>query len=263
VTSTNAQALQISNLHVGYGRHKIIEALSLSPLTPGSITALLGPNATGKTTLLRGLAGLLPVQGSIKLGETELTVLNPAAYAAQVTYMPQSLPQRVALTVLEATLSALMSSPSSVGNGSDARLAVMNCLTRLGIDNLALRSLDQLSGGQRQLASLAQSLIRQPDVLLLDEPTSALDIHHQLRVMKLVREITKERGMIVVAVLHDLALACRWCDRIVILRDGHVEADGAPAKALTPEILARVYHVEARVERCSHGFMQVHVDQAI
>jgi iron complex transport system ATP-binding protein len=257
-----APHLAIERLSVGYGRRAIIENLSLPAITGGGVTALIGPNAAGKTTLLRALAGLVPAKGSIRLDEVELTSLSIAGHARHVTYMPQALPQRVALTVFEATLSALMSARDGLPT-KEAHERALDALARLGIAELAMRGLDELSGGQRQLASLAQSIVREPTVLLLDEPTSALDIHHQMRVMQLVAELARERSIIVVIVLHDIAQAARYARRIVVLENGAIAADGAPGEAITPETLARVYKVEARVERCSHGFLQVIVDRAV
>lgn len=258
-----APRLSIDGLSVGYGRRKIIENLSLPAISGGAVTALIGPNAAGKTTLLRALAGLVPAKGSIRLDDVDLTALSVAGHARHVTYMPQALPQRVALTVFEATLSALMSSRGDALSTAEAHARALNALARLGIADLAMRGLDELSGGQRQLASLAQSIVREPTVLLLDEPTSALDIHHQLRVMQLVAELAREGGIIVVIVLHDIAQAARYAQRIVLLEQGTIAADGPPDAAITPATLARVYKVEARVERCSQGTLQVIVDRAV
>lgn len=256
-------ALHVEGLSVGYGARRIIEELSLPAIEGGAVTALVGPNAAGKTTLLRALAGIIPSRGKVRLDELELSRLSIAGHAAHVTYMPQALPQRVALTVLEATLSALMSSRGWGATGGAEREKALTTLARLGIADLALRGLDELSGGQRQLASLAQCIVREPAVLLLDEPTSALDINHQLRVMQLVEELARERGIIAVVVLHDIALASRWCRRLVVLSNGTVAADGPPETAVTPDLLARVYGVEARVECCSRGYVQVMVDRAL
>ncbi len=256
-------ALHVEGLSIGYGRRQVIDKLDISAIEGGRVTALIGPNAAGKTTLLRGLAGLVKTRGTVRLDEIELTALSIARHAQHVTYMPQALPQRVALTVLESTLSALMSSKGGTPPAATARLKAMETLDRLGISGLAMRGLDELSGGQRQLASLAQSIVREPRVLLLDEPTSALDIHHQLRVMQLVEELARERGIIVIIVLHDIAQAARYAQRIILLEQGAIAADGTPAQAITPQTLARVYKVEARVEPCSRGFLQVIVDRAI
>jgi iron complex transport system ATP-binding protein len=246
-----SDALEISGLTAGYGARRIIGGLDLPALQPGTVTSLIGPNAAGKTTLLRALAGLHPASGHVRLGGRELLSLPLAEHARAVTYMPQSLPQRVALSVLEAVAGALRASPVEGPPLSDAALMAraLEVIELVGIGHKALAGLDHLSGGQRQLASLAQALARGPRVLLLDEPISALDLYYQLRVMKLVRQLAQERGMIVVMVLHDLAIAARWSDRVVVLHEGRVMADGPPAEAISARVLAEVYKVAGRVEQ--------------
>ena len=125
------------------------------------------------------------------------------------------------------------------------------------------RRLDRLSGGQKQLAGLAQALAREPRLLLLDEPTSALDLHYQLRVLDLAREAAAERGMTVMIVLHDLQAAARVSDRIAVMAKGRLVAFGAPDEAVTPEILGEVYRVSARVQRCDRGVLQVMIDDVL
>lgn len=247
--------LVISALGTGYGRHRVVDGLDLAPIAPGTVVSLLGPNAAGKTTLLRAIAGLQPAEGSIRLGTRELLSMALADRARIFTYMPQSLPQRVALTVLEGVIGAMRASPAGGEVVPDAMIAerALDVIERVGIGHLALSELNHLSGGQRQLASLAQALVRQPRVLLLDEPISALDLHYQLRVMKLVRALARERAMIVVMVLHDLSMAARWSDRVVLLANGRLVADGTPAEAITAPVLADVYKVAARVETEADG----------
>lgn len=257
-------SLKLSGLSVGYARRKVIDDLTLPPIVPGHVVSLIGPNAAGKTTLLRAIAGLHPAEGSLHLGKRELLALPLADHARLVTYMPQSLPQRVALSVLEGVIGALRASPVAGPMLSDTELLdrAMDVIERVGIAPLAMSGLDHLSGGQRQLASLAQALVRAPRVLLLDEPISALDLHYQLRVMKLVRALARERGMIVIMVLHDLAIAARWSDRIIVLSNGKVAADGEPAEAITASVLADVYKVVARVEGGQAG-LRIEIDDII
>jgi iron complex transport system ATP-binding protein len=178
--------------------------------------------------------------------------------------MPQSLPQRVALTVLEAVIGALRASPvdGPLLSDDDLLARALDVIERVGISHLAMSGLDHLSGGQRQLASLAQALVRSPHVLLLDEPISALDLHYQLRVMKLVNALAREKGMIVIMVLHDLAIAARWSDRIVVLSGGKIAADGTPAEAITADVLADVYRVAGQVEPQGHH-LRVTIDDII
>jgi len=261
----SAAALSVSGLRVAYGRKVIVENLTLPPLRPGTLTALVGPNAAGKSTLLRGIAGLVPgTRGQVRLGERDLLALSIPDRARHLAYMPQGLPGGVALTVMETLVGALRAVPTTLApDGAAAAAHALRTLESLGIGHLALRTLDRLSGGQRQLVGLAQALAREPDVLLLDEPTSALDLRHQVSVMALVRETVLRSGLVGVVVLHDLALAARFSDRLVALSDGTVQADGTPEETLTPDLLARVYEVEARVERCSHGHLLVLADAPI
>ncbi len=263
--TAGADTLRVTGLAAGYRGRPVIRNLDLPLLNAGEVHSLIGPNAAGKSTLMRALAGLLPATGSAFLGERALLKLPLAERARFITYMPQTLPQGVALTVLETVISALRASPvSEVSLDSHAASRrALHVLDRIGIAHLAMEGLDRLSGGQRQLASLAQALVREPRVLLLDEPISALDLQYQLRVMKLVRELAREHGMIVLVVLHDLQVAARWSDGVVVLSHGKVVATGTPAQAITPDVLARVYEVSARVEHCSNGTLQIMVDDVL
>lgn len=266
VVDTAPGTLQVSELSTGYRDRPIIQRLSLPPMAAGEVHSLVGPNAAGKSTLLRALAGLQSATGSVRLGGQELVGLPLAEHARRVTYMPQTLPQGVALSVLESVLGALQASATgnpALDGHEAAQERAAAILARVGILHLALEGLDHLSGGQRQLVSLAQALVREPRVLLLDEPISALDLQHQLRVMRLVRELSRERGMIALMVLHDLQISARWSDGIVMLAQGAVVATGTPAEAITPQTLARVYGVQARVEHCSHGGLQIMVDDVL
>ncbi|MGP9812889.1 ABC transporter ATP-binding protein [Rhodopseudomonas sp. NSM] len=241
--------LLIAHLSTGYPRRPVIRDLTLPPLPAGKLIAFVGPNAAGKSTLLMALAGLLPSTGTIALGDHNLSELSARDRAKVMAFTPQSLPQGVALTVIESVIVALRASataePSLPGASTAQRAAA--ALDRLGIAELALEPLDQLSGGQRQLVSLAQALVRDPTILLLDEPTSALDLRHQIVVMDTLRRLAAE-GHIVVVVLHDLNLAARWADYVVVFDHGACAAAGAPAEALTAGIIAEVYGVVARIE---------------
>lgn len=254
------RGLAISGLTAGYRGRAVVRDLTLAPFAPGQITALVGPNAAGKSTVLRALAGLLPARGMVRFQGEDLFALSRAERAAKIGFMPQALPQGVALTVIETVIAALRAVPAGVPLTAHAvRARAANLLVQMGIGALALEPIDRLSGGQRQLVSLAQAVVREPGVLLLDEPTSALDLRHQALVMGLLRRLAGE-GRVVVVVLHDLALAARHADHMVVLNHGGCAAEGAPRDAITPDMLARVYGVAGRVEPCSRGSLQVMVD---
>ncbi len=255
---TAVPPLEIRQLSAGYGKRNVLRGLSL-PIAAGRITALVGPNGAGKTTLLRALAGLVPASGTVGFGAQDLLTMSADARAAMMAFMPQFLPQRMSLTVLESVITALRASPwqPERTEATGFRDAALDALDRLGIVDLALSPFDQLSGGQRQLASLAQALVRQPRLLLLDEPTSALDLRHQIQVMDLIRAFA-HGGAIVIAVLHDLQAAARWADCIVVMRDGQVYSNGPPASAITGTMLTDVYGINASVELTSRGELHIH-----
>ncbi|TPW36731.1 ABC transporter ATP-binding protein [Oecophyllibacter saccharovorans] len=259
-------ALKVSYLNVAYGRRTVIPDLTLAPLQPGQVTALLGPNGSGKSTFLRAVAGLTPSrvlqdrgsEGGIWLGRACLSNMNSAERAKLSAYLPQTLPPAVHLQVLEAVMVARRAGTPMGAEQALAESVAM--LERLGIADLALRYLDELSGGQRQLVGLAQALVRKPDLLLLDEPLSALDLRHQVAVMEAVRQQTRERNMVTLLVVHDLNIALQRADDVVFLKDGQCVAQGKAQEVTTPEVLAKVYGVQARLEVCGQGRPHVLVD---
>lgn len=250
--------VEIRNFHTGYPKRTIISNLNVPLLPRGKITVLLGPNGCGKSTLMRALAGLNRAQGELWLNGEDLMALPFARRAERVVYLPQSLPAGVHLHVLESIIVAQRASGGRSNAASEAE--VMALLEQLGIAHLALSYLDQLSGGQKQLVGLAQSLIRRPDLLLLDEPLSALDLNYQFHVMDLVRRETRLRNMVTVVVVHDINIALRHAEHVLMLQNGELIADGLPEEVITPESLARVYGVRGRIERCSQGTPQVLID---
>lgn len=250
--------LSLRGFGAGYHKRQIIHDLTIPHLPRGKVTILLGPNGSGKSTLLRAMAGLNSAQGQLLLDNEDLLTQPFAQRAEQVVYLPQSLPAGVHLHVLE---SIIVAQRASGGLHSAAKQAqVMELLRQLGIEHLALHFLDQLSGGQKQLVGLAQSLIRQPSLLLLDEPLSALDLNYQFHVMDLVKRETQQRNIVTVVVVHDINIALRHGDHVLILKKGELVADGKPDEVITPESLALVYGVRGRVEPCSQGMKQVIID---
>ncbi len=251
--------LQISDLAVAYGKREIISGLTVQALVPGTVTALLGPNGTGKSTLLKALAGMARTpRGRITLDGAELNRASLEERARHVVYLPQSLPAAVHLRVFESVLVA--GNATTAGARRPDVTQVYALLERLGIGHLAMHFLDQLSGGQKQLVGLAQALIRKPRLLLLDEPLSALDLNYQFHVMELLRHETRQHDLITVIVLHDVNIALRHTDHALLIRDGALLADGPPRSVITPATLADVYGVRGRIEPCSQGVPQVLID---
>jgi len=237
-------SLTVENVSLAYGRTPVLERVSLPTLAAGTVTALIGPNAAGKSSLMRCIAGQVRFTGRIRLDGQDLAGLGMRERSRRLAYLPQELPARASLSVVEAVLLAAKQEAGWLVADQDLA-AVERVLARLGITALAERQLNELSGGQAQMVSLAQALVREPRVLLLDEPTSALDLRHQLEVLALVAEAARERETIVMAAVHDLNLAARHADRILVLEEGTLAAAGTPREVLTPALLEAVYGVDA------------------
>ncbi|OXY81581.1 ABC transporter ATP-binding protein [Oceanimonas doudoroffii] len=251
--------LHIENLRVGYARRPVLNGLSPRPVAPGTLVGVIGRNGAGKSTLLKTIAGLLPSDGRVLFNGAPLDFRRRAR---TLGYLPQSLPQASSLLAYETVFSACR----AVHGGLDKAQLEQNMervFDRLGIRELALRRLDQLSGGQRQMIGLAQVLVRQPEMLLLDEPTSALDLHWQLNVLQCVQQFSRERGTLSLVAIHDINLALRFCDQLWVLGDGRLLAEGPAREVLTPAVLRAAYGVEGRVETCSRGLPIVLCDQAL
>ncbi|NHO19397.1 ATP-binding cassette domain-containing protein [Acetobacter oeni] len=240
------------------GRRLVLDAVETGPLPGGTITALLGANGSGKSTLLRAIAGLFPVQGPVWLGPHDLGAMRAPERAKYCAYMPQTLPPPIHIQAMETILISMQAGGTRAND--HAFKTAESVLACLGISDLALRFLDELSGGQRQLVGLAQALARSPALLLLDEPLSALDLRHQFEVMRMLRRETEARNMITVIVLHDLTMALRRTDAAVMLSTGRVIARGAVEDVITPAGLSQAFGVQARIERSTQGDPVVLVD---
>lgn len=239
--------IRAEQVRFSYGTMPVLNGIDVELDQRCRVTALIGPNAAGKSTFLRCLAGLLRPRGSVQLDGRPLASISPADRASLVTYLPQDLPNSAALTVFEAVLVARRQVRAGWRVGPEDVEAVASVLERLGIAALAARHLNELSGGQRQMVAVGQALAVSPRVLLLDEPTSSLDLHHQLELLTLVTELAAERRMTVVLAVHDLNLAARFSDQILVMAHGRIVARGRARDVITPELLRDVYRVDAQV----------------
>lgn len=238
--------LDVNEVAAGYGKRKVLRGASIRTLKPGTVTGLLGPNAAGKSTLMTTLAGIRkPMSGEMVLTRDNERVIG-SELRDVVGYVPQDLPASASLTAFESVLVSGRRAGRLRVRGSEIEHTAA-ALRKVGIEHLADRFVGELSGGQRQLVAVAQMFVRDPEVMLLDEPTSALDLRHQVELLKLVRAEVASRSSLALVAIHDLNLAARYCDELVMLHDGHVVAQGSPADVLTPDLLARVYGIRARV----------------
>lgn len=218
---------------------------------PG-VTAVIGPNAAGKSTLLRCLCGLLKPEGTVQLDGRDLRGVPASQRSYLISYLPQDLSTQAVLSVVEAVLLGRLHGLGWRPSEEDLRV-VTELLDELDLAELAERSITELSGGQLQMVALAQALAREPSVLLLDEPTANLDLEHQFEICTLMRELTASRQMTTVMALHDLNVAARFADTVYVLRQGTVHARGSAAEVMTDAMISSVYRVNAHVTLCADG----------
>jgi iron complex transport system ATP-binding protein len=240
-------SLLVSGLSVQKSGKAILSDVSLAA-PAGQVTGLIGPNGAGKSTLLAAMLGLEPATGSATFDAQNLPSMPRRDRARMVAFVEQSASTEERLTVRDVVAlgripheAAWQSAPSP----EDAVIIDM-ALTETGMTSFAARRFDTLSGGEQQRVHLARALAQEPRLLLLDEPTSHLDIRGQLQLLALLRHKAAQ-GMTVVLALHDLNLAARFCDHLVVLSDGALAAEGVPRAVLTPDLLSSVYGVAARL----------------
>ena len=214
----------------------------------GELVGLIGPNGAGKSTLLRAISGILRHRdGAVRLEGRDLESLSSREVAATLALIPQIAPYTHGFTAIELVL---MGRYPHLGRfqieGSEDDRIARESMRLTETEQFAGRTLDTLSGGERQRVFVSRALTQQPRVLLLDEPTSNLDVFHQLKVFDLVRRLVDD-GLTAVAAIHDLNMAARYCDRLVLLSGGRVIAEGTPGEVLTPEAIERAFGVNAAV----------------
>jgi len=242
--------LELDAVTAGYDGEPVVSDVSLRA-DPGTVTCLLGPNGAGKSTLLRCLTGLLsPLSGTVRLGGDDLASLSRREVARRVGYVPQTETDGYPATVFEAVLLGRRPHAGWQPSASDHE-AVADALETLGISELAMRDVGSLSGGQRQQVALARALAQEPAALVCDEPTSDLDVRHELGALTLLCE-QAAAGTAAVIAMHDLTLAARYSDRLVVLHDGEVLVQGEPS-VLTPEVVETVYGVAVSVYEDESG----------
>lgn len=248
MTERDVYAITASGLRVGYGGREVVSDVDLA-LRAGSVTAIIGPNGSGKSTLLRTLSRLLtPDEGSVAVAGRPLSGMRTRDIAKSMAFLPQAPIAPEGMTVGELVARGRHPHQSLLRQWSTRDAAEVEAALELtGLADLADRDVQTLSGGQRQRAWIAMSLAQDTGILLLDEPTTYLDIAHSVEVLDLVDHLCVDLGRTVVMVIHDLNLAIRYADDLVVLHEGRIAAQGAPERVVTERLLETVFGLSARV----------------
>ncbi len=241
-------SITLSGVTAGYARDKpVVDNINLTIRT-GEVTVLIGPNGCGKSTLLKTIGRILrPRAGSIHVDDLDVLRNDPKRVARTIAYLPQSPVVPTAISVEQLVGYGRAPHQSLLGLRSPLDIEKVDAaITTTGLDDLRHRPVAELSGGQRQRAFIAMALAQDTPYVMFDEPTTFLDIRHQVETLDLVREL-HDAGRTSILVLHDIAQAARYGDRLVVMNEGHIVAEGTPADVVTPDLIASVYGLDCSV----------------
>ncbi len=238
--------MKINDVVFSYSSLKVLDSVCLD-LNESKFVCILGPNGVGKSTLVHCINRILkPQEGVVLLDQTNVQDMGLKEVARKVGYVPQASTDMFPLTVVDTVL--MGRHPHSGWSTNEADLDIVTgILSMLEIEDLAMRSFDELSAGQKQKVLIARGLAQEPQLLLLDEPTSNLDIRHQLEVMELLGELVRSRKLLVVMVSHDLNITARYADLVIMMKGGKIFDAGTPEQVFTENNIRSVYGVEAQV----------------
>ena len=243
----------MDKLEYGYDpKYPVLKGIDLR-LDKPEFVCIMGPNGVGKSTLIHCINKILkPTGGSVLLDGRDVSEMKLKEVAEHLGYVPATSEDSFPLTVVDTVMVGLQND-FRFGTTKDDLARVYDVLRLMKIEHLAMRNFNELSAGQHQKVVLARGLVRTPPAVLLDEPTSNLDIKHQIEVVKVLSRLPRERGMLVVMISHDINITAKFADRIVMIHDRNIYADGRPEDVLTPENMRTVFNVDARFEYDERG----------
>jgi len=237
--------ITVNNLKFSYQSTQILHDLTFE-IGSGELICLVGPNGSGKTTLIRCIDNILRPIGSILLDGRNIRDMGRREIAGMIGYVPQTGSKIAAATVFDVVM--MGRTPHMGWRSQDSDLShVEEAIRLLGIEDLVDREYNELSGGQQQRVLIARAIAQDPKLLLLDEPTNSLDIHHQLEALTIIRHLSHTTGITVIMAVHDLTIAARYADRLMMLKGGNIVGVGCPQDLITEERIREVYHVESRI----------------
>ena len=237
-------SLKISNF---YYKHPSKFSLNNISLTfDNNITAIIGPNGSGKSTLMKCIVNILKYEGEMHYQGNLINKHKNEFIKQKVGYLPQASQNNASITVFEAVLLGLINTLTLKINETQKQ-KVNDILEAFELQYLAQSKISELSGGQLQMVLLAQSIIKEPEILILDEPLNNLDIHRQLALLKTISKLATEKKMIVIIVMHDINLASRYADNIVVMKDGDIYSQGTPEEVITKLMLKEIYKIDSEI----------------
>lgn len=237
--------ITVNDLNFSYQSTRILHDLTFE-IKSGGITCLVGPNGSGKTTLIRCIDTILRPTGTILIDGRNIRDMGRRAAAEMIGYVPQTGARIAAATVFDVVMMGRTPHMGWRSKDEDLRY-VEEAIHLLNIEELVDREYNELSGGQQQRVLIARAIAQHPRVLLLDEPTNSLDIHHQLEALSIIQRLSKETGITVIMAVHDLTIAARYADHLMMLKDGRIIGIGEPEDLITEERIREVYQVESRI----------------
>jgi iron complex transport system ATP-binding protein len=248
--------LEINNLSFGYNGHPILDNLNFK-VKFGEVLGIVGPNGSGKSTMLKCMNRILKTEkNSILLEGKDVSTIGLKDLAKTMGYVPQSSKNVFPFTVFDVVLMGRRPYIQWSLGRNDKEI-VAKILEYLGIADLGMRYFNELSGGEQQKVIIARALAQQPEIMLLDEPTSSLDIRHQLDILCILRTLAERKHCSVIISMHDLNLACRFSDRLLLLKNGSIYAMGTPEAVMTEENIEAVYGIKSKVTRSVVGLPQI------
>lgn len=241
--------LEIEGIYFAYNSVDVLSDISFQ-VGGGQIVGIIGPNGSGKTTMLKCINRVLkPRVGTVLLEGEDLRKMSRKEIALEIGVVPQNNEIRFPFTVMDVVMMGRSPALTTFARESKEDMEIVeNAMRMTDVLRLADREIDQVSGGERQRVIIARALAQRPKILLLDEPTLHLDVNHQLEVLDLVYDLAKKEGLTVIMVSHDLDLAARYCDRLIMLSEGGIQAAGSIDSVLTPENLEAVFKIRAYVK---------------
>jgi iron complex transport system ATP-binding protein len=250
-------SLVIEGLEQGYGSRTVLQDIDIE-VPQGKMVAVLGPNGSGKSTLIKTVCNIMkPRKGRIIADGEDISDIDPKEFATYLGYVPQKYAPSDYMQVFDAILIGRAPYMGWSYSKNDFEVAA-RAIEQMGVEQLIDKNIQDLSGGQIQKVILARAIAQEPRYYILDEPTSALDLRNQLNTLRTMRTLMRERDAGVLVALHDLNLAMRYADHVVMIKDAHVYASGPPQEVITPDSIRAVYDVESEVVE-SNGELYIHI----